>query len=89
VIELTLVVKKSISKKNFEKFIKGDLKIKFEKEVEWDDDFIGADTGNFDGVVINLGAEEMLFVSNDHEWIRRILEEEFFIPYDIHFPEIG
>ncbi len=89
-IELTLVMTKSISKKDFEKFMKGDLKIQFSKEVVWDDDRVAADPGNFNGVVLDLGGGgEMLFVGNDHPRVDKLLEDEAFVGVDIHFPELS
>lgn len=87
-IELTLVMKKKISKKDFEKLMKDEIFIKFDKNVHWNDDLVAADTGNFDGIVLDFSGGEMLFVSNDHPWVAQLLEEDDIASVHIHFPEL-
>lgn len=87
-IELTLVAKMKVSSKDFKKFMKGEGDVRFNKIVEWDDYAVVADEDNFNGVVLNLGGGEMLFVSNDHEWVRRLLKRDETPRVHIHFPEL-
>jgi hypothetical protein len=89
VIELTLVTKKKISKKNFEAFLKGRMNLKFEEEIAWDENKLCVDQGNFEGVIMSFGGGEMMFVPNDHPAIDKILEADEIPGTHIHFPEIG
>ena len=86
-IELTLVAKIKLSSKDFKKFVKGERHVKFIRVVTWDGNIV-VDPDNFDGVILDLGGEEMLFVSNDHEWVQRLLKKDETPHVHVYYPEI-
>ena len=88
-IELTLVRKTYMSKKHFDQFLRGNRDPEFERGVAWAETLVCADTGNFDGIILDLGGGEMLFIGGDHPKIKELKEADDTPSIHAHFPEIG